>query len=83
MVKLEEAVVAKYTKGKDHFEILVDPDLALKLKRGQAVNMASNQYGMFRQKGLDNQAALAATKVNMLQSAAAKVDEIIAGSKNP
>ncbi len=39
MVKLEEAVVAKYTKGKDHFEILVDPDLALKLKRGQAVNM--------------------------------------------
>lgn len=39
MVKLEEAVVAKYSKGKDHFEILVDPDLALKLKRGQAVSM--------------------------------------------
>ncbi len=51
--------------------------------RGQAVNMANNQFAMFRQKGLDNQAALAATKVNMLQEAQAKVDEITANTKNP
>lgn len=39
MVKLEEAIVAKYVHAGVHFEILVDPDLALKLKKGQAVNM--------------------------------------------
>lgn len=39
MVKLEEAIVAKYVHAGVHFEILVDPDLALKLKKGQPVNM--------------------------------------------
>ncbi len=39
MVKLEEAIVAKYTKEGNHFEILVDPDLALKLKKGQVVSI--------------------------------------------
>lgn len=39
MVKLEDAIVAKYVHAGVHFEILVDPDLALKVKKGQAVNM--------------------------------------------
>ncbi len=39
MVKLEEAIVAKYTHAGIRFEILVDPDLALKMKKGQAVSM--------------------------------------------
>ncbi len=39
MVKLEDAIVAKYVHAGVHFEILVDPDLALKLKKGQPVNM--------------------------------------------
>ena len=39
MVKLEDAVIAKYTHAGQHFEILVDPDLALKMKKGQSVSL--------------------------------------------
>lgn len=39
MVKLEDAIVAKYVHAGVHFEILVDPDLALKLKKGLVVSM--------------------------------------------
>ena len=39
MVKLEDAVIARYVNAGNHFEILVDPDLALKMKRGQSVSM--------------------------------------------
>ena len=50
--------------------------------RGQAVGMANNMVAQFRQRGLDNQASLAAARMQMLQAAGAKVDEILAGSKN-
>ncbi|MFH0970008.1 MAG: ribosome assembly factor SBDS [Candidatus Diapherotrites archaeon] len=39
MVKLEDAVIARYTKEGKHFEIFVDPDLALKLKRNQSIRL--------------------------------------------
>ncbi|MEK6970893.1 MAG: ribosome assembly factor SBDS [archaeon] len=39
MVKLEDAVVARYSKDGLSFEILVDPDLALKMKRGHSVSL--------------------------------------------
>ncbi|MDP6671219.1 MAG: ribosome assembly factor SBDS [archaeon] len=38
MVKLEEAVTARMEKNGEKFEILVDPDLALKLKKGESVS---------------------------------------------
>jgi len=38
MVKLEEAVIARMEKGEEKFEILVDPELALKLKKGDSVS---------------------------------------------
>jgi ribosome maturation protein SDO1 len=38
MVKLEEAVTARIEKNGEKFEILVDPDLALKLKKGESVS---------------------------------------------
>ena len=38
MVKLEEAVIARIEKGNEKFEILVDPELALKLKKGAVVS---------------------------------------------
>ena len=40
MVKLEKAVTARFDSGGEKFEILVDPELALNLKRGKEVNMA-------------------------------------------
>ncbi|MBM3282389.1 MAG: ribosome assembly factor SBDS [Candidatus Diapherotrites archaeon] len=39
MVKLEQAIVAKYVHAGVHFEILVDPDLALKMKKGLVVSL--------------------------------------------
>jgi hypothetical protein len=50
--------------------------------RGQLVNMANNRYAMFRQQGLDNQAAFAATKLSYLQAAQAQIDKITAASNN-
>ncbi|MAG22269.1 MAG: ribosome assembly factor SBDS [Candidatus Diapherotrites archaeon] len=38
MVKLEDAVIARIEKNGEHFEILVDPALALKLKKGETVS---------------------------------------------
>lgn len=38
MVKLEEAVIARIEKYGEHFEILVDPELAVKVKRGMSVS---------------------------------------------
>jgi len=38
MVKLEEAVTAKYSFENEKFEVLVDPDLALEVKKGKKVN---------------------------------------------
>ncbi len=38
MVKLEEAITAKYAYGGERFEVLVDPDLALELKKGKNVD---------------------------------------------
>ncbi len=38
MVKLEDAVTARMEKNQEKFEILVDPDLALKLKKGETVS---------------------------------------------
>ena len=39
MVKLEEAVIARYMHEGHKFEVLVDPDLALEVKKGNEVNM--------------------------------------------
>ncbi len=39
MVTLDEAVVARYKTHGFHFEILVDPEAALALKRGEDVNI--------------------------------------------
>ncbi|WMW24566.1 ribosome assembly factor SBDS [Methanolobus sediminis] len=39
MVSLDEAVIARLKKGKHHFEVLVDPEGAFSLKRGEDVNM--------------------------------------------
>ncbi len=38
MVKMDDAVIARYEHAGHRFEILVDPDLALELKRGNKVN---------------------------------------------
>jgi len=40
MVKLEKAVTARFESGAEKFEILVDPDLALALKRGKEVSFS-------------------------------------------
>jgi ribosome maturation protein SDO1 len=40
MVKLEEAVTARFEGKGEKFEILVDPDLALQLKKGESVNFS-------------------------------------------
>ncbi|WP_406671284.1 ribosome assembly factor SBDS [Methanolobus sp. ZRKC4] len=39
MVSLDEAVIARLKKGKNQFEVLVDPDGAFALKRGEDVKM--------------------------------------------
>ncbi len=38
MVKLEEAVIARLEKEGEKFEVLVDPDLAMELKKGEKVD---------------------------------------------
>ena len=38
MVKLEDAVIARIEKNEERFEILVDPQLALRLKKGESVS---------------------------------------------
>ncbi len=40
MVKLEEAVTARLASQGEHFEVLVDPDLAMHLKKGGSVSSA-------------------------------------------
>jgi len=38
MVKVSEAIIARYEKEGEKFEILVDPDLSMDLKKGKKVN---------------------------------------------
>ena len=38
MVRTEDAIIARYSHGGKHFEILVDADLALGLKNGKEVS---------------------------------------------
>ncbi len=38
MVRTEDAVIARYEHAGEKFEILVDPDLAMDLKHGKAIN---------------------------------------------
>ena len=40
MVKLEDAIIAKLEKQGMKFEILVDPELAMKVKKGEKVNIS-------------------------------------------
>ncbi len=40
MVKLEKAVTARFDSKGEKFEILVDPDLALELRKGKEVNLS-------------------------------------------
>ena len=37
MVSVDRAVIAKISKAHEHFEVLVDPDRALQLKKGAEV----------------------------------------------
>jgi ribosome maturation protein SDO1 len=39
MISLEEAVVARIAREHSHFEILVDPDLAMEMKKGKDVRI--------------------------------------------
>lgn len=39
MVGVDKAIVARYSRGGQHFEILVDPDLAWALKKGEDVDL--------------------------------------------
>ncbi|TGC10541.1 ribosome assembly factor SBDS [Methanolobus halotolerans] len=39
MVSLDEAVIARLKKGKNQFEVLVDPDKAFALKRGEDIKI--------------------------------------------
>ncbi len=42
MVKLEDAVTARYEKGGEKFEVLIDPDAAQKIKNNESVNIIEN-----------------------------------------
>ena len=42
MVSLDKAVIARYQRGEDHFEILVDPHAAAELIDGKEVDILSN-----------------------------------------
>lgn len=39
MVSVDKAVIAHVQKGKQRFEVLVDPELALELRKGKAIGM--------------------------------------------
>lgn len=39
MIDVDKAVIARMNKGKDHFEVLVDPEKAMDLKKGKNVDM--------------------------------------------
>ncbi|MGZ4863280.1 MAG: ribosome assembly factor SBDS [Halobacteriota archaeon] len=41
MVSLDKAVVARFAKGGEHFEVLVDPENALSLREGHNIDMES------------------------------------------
>ena len=41
MVSVEDAVIARVTRNHDHFEILVDPEEALKFKKGEDISIDS------------------------------------------
>ncbi len=51
--------------------------------RGAKVNMLTNQYALFRSKGMDEDAARLAVRTLRLQQAQAKVEELIAKSADP
>jgi len=42
MVKLEDAVVARYEKNGEKFEVLIDPSVAQKIKNNEKVNIIEN-----------------------------------------
>ena len=42
MVSLDKAVIARYQRGEDHFEILVDPHAAAELIDGKEVDILPN-----------------------------------------
>jgi ribosome maturation protein SDO1 len=39
MVSVDDATIARLSKGDAHFEILVDPDLALRFRKGESMNI--------------------------------------------
>ncbi len=49
---------------------------------GHKVNLAQNQYANFRNQGMDEDAARTATYALKMQSANAKIDALLAGTKN-
>jgi ribosome maturation protein SDO1 len=55
MVSVEDAVIARISRGHESFEILVDPEMALRLKKGESVSidrmLAVNQVFKDARKG--------------------------------
>ena len=53
MVSVEDAVIARITKNGKHFEILVDPDKALEMRRGSGIGIENviAVRGIFRDAG--------------------------------
>ena len=41
MVTLDNAITARLKRGDKHFEVMVDPDLALSLRKGEDVDIAA------------------------------------------
>jgi ribosome maturation protein SDO1 len=39
MVSVDHATIARFSKGSDNFEILVDPDLALRFRKGEPISI--------------------------------------------
>ena len=62
MVSVDKAQIAKYKKGGNHFEILIDSNLALQLKQGKQVSMADvlavNRVFKDAKKGMEASSAL-------------------------
>jgi len=79
MVSLEKAVIARITKEHSHFEIMVDPELALEFKRGKPVSIESilAVQDVFKDAGKGERAAAIDLETHFKTSDVLKVAEEI------
>jgi ribosome maturation protein SDO1 len=79
MVALDKAVIARFVKGKSHFEILVDPELAAELKKGKNVSIQTMLavQGIFKDARKGERVPEAELKLNFGTTDVAKIAEII------